>query len=99
MRTRPRDGIVYLDQSLCVGCKSCIIACPWGAPQWHPELGRVVKCDYCMDRLDQGLQPACVAKCVTHCLEFGKIADMERGRRDQIAKMVAFELETVVSAR
>ena len=55
MRKRPQDGIVYVEQSLCVGCKSCITACPWGAPQWHPQLGKAVKCDYCMDRIDQGL--------------------------------------------
>ncbi len=99
MRQRPRDGIVYVDQSLCVGCKSCITACPWGSPQWNPETGKVVKCDYCMDRLDQGLKPACVTKCVTHCLEFGKMADVQRDRRQHFAKLVAFELEKVVSAR
>ena len=37
MRKRPKDGIVYVEQSLCVGCKSCISACPWGAPQWQPR--------------------------------------------------------------
>jgi DMSO reductase iron-sulfur subunit len=99
MRVRPRDLIVYVDQSLCVGCKSCITACPWGAPQWNAETGKVVKCDYCMDRVDQGLKPACVSKCVTHCLEFGKIGDLERGRRERIAGLVAFQQEQVVSAR
>jgi DMSO reductase iron-sulfur subunit len=99
MRTRPRDGIVYVDQSLCVGCKSCITACPWGAPQWNPKTCKVVKCDYCMDRIDQGLQPACVTKCVTHCLEFGQIGELERDRRQRIADQVAFQLDKVVSAR
>jgi Fe-S-cluster-containing dehydrogenase component len=59
----------------------------------------VVKCDYCMDRIDAGLKPACVSKCVTHCLEFGKMEEVQRDRRDKIAQTVAFELETVVSAR
>jgi Fe-S-cluster-containing dehydrogenase component len=99
MRQRPRDGIVYIDQSLCVGCKSCITACPWGSPQWNPETGKVVKCDYCMDRIDEGLKPACVTKCVTHCLEFGKMQDVQRDRRQHFAKLVAFEMEKVVSAR
>jgi len=52
-----------------------------------------------MDRIDEGLKPACVSKCVTHCLEFGRMADIQRDRRDQISKAVAFELEKVVSAR
>jgi Fe-S-cluster-containing dehydrogenase component len=99
MRQRPQDGIVYVDQALCVGCKSCITACPWGAPQWQPDLGKVVKCDYCMERVDQGLKPACVAKCVTHCLSFGKAAEMDPTKRERFARHVAFELETLVSAR
>lgn len=99
MRMRPRDGIVYVDQSLCVGCKSCITACPWGAPQWNPVTGRAVKCDYCMERVDEGLQPSCVTKCVTHCLKFGKAEELDTGRREEFAKKVAFELSQVVSAR
>jgi len=59
MQKRPGDGIVLVDHSLCVGCKTCMSACPWGAPQWNQELGKVVKCDLCMDRVDQGLKPAC----------------------------------------
>jgi Fe-S-cluster-containing dehydrogenase component len=99
MRVRPKDQIVYVDQSLCVGCKSCISACPWGAPQWNPQTNKVVKCDYCMDRIDQGLQPACVSKCVTHCLKFGRIGELEPEKRRKIAETVAFELDAVVSAR
>ena len=52
-----------------------------------------------MDRVDQNLQPACVSKCVTHCLKFGKVGDLEPERRKKIADIVAFELDTVVSAR
>ena len=36
----------------CIGCKSCIAACPWGTPQWDPATNKVVKCDYCKDRID-----------------------------------------------
>lgn len=99
MRKRPEDGIVYVEQSLCVGCKSCITACPWGAPQWNPETGKVVKCDYCMDRVDQGLDPACVAKCVTQCLSFGQADQLNLSRRERFAKTVAFQLEDLFGAR
>jgi DMSO reductase iron-sulfur subunit len=75
MQKRAKDGIVFIDHSLCVGCKACVTACPWGAPQWNPETGKAVKCDYCMDRVDQGLKPACVTVCTTHCLEFGQDVD------------------------
>ena len=99
MRKRPKDGIVYVEPSLCVGCKSCITACPWGAPQWNPQTGKAVKCNYCMDRVDQGLKPACVAKCVTHCLHFMEAGQLDSSRRDRFARNVAFELETLVSGR
>jgi Fe-S-cluster-containing dehydrogenase component len=88
MRRREQDGIVYVDSSLCVGCKSCITACPWGAPQWNPLTGKVVKCDYCMDRVDQGLKPACVTKCVTHCLHFGEAQKPDTTRRERFAQAV-----------
>ena len=95
MHKRPQDGIVFVEPSLCVGCKSCITACPWGAPQWNAETGKVVKCDYCKDRVDRGLQPACVTKCVTHCLQFGKADKPEQTRRQRFANTVAFELESL----
>lgn len=89
MQRRMQDGIVFVDQSLCVGCKSCIAACPWGAPQWQPETGKVVKCDYCMDRLDRGLKPACVTICTSHCLYFGSVDEMTQLRRERHAHRVA----------
>jgi Fe-S-cluster-containing dehydrogenase component len=83
MQKRAKDGIVFVDHSLCIGCKSCITACPWGAPQWDPEKGKVVKCDYCKDRIDAGLEPACVTKCTAHALKWvpaEKSSDLKRER-------------------
>jgi Fe-S-cluster-containing dehydrogenase component len=68
MRKRPEDGIVYVDTEACIGCKLCMHACPWGIPQYDAREHKVVKCDLCKDRLDQGLKPACVTACVTGCL-------------------------------
>ncbi|MBW1980771.1 MAG: FAD-dependent oxidoreductase [Deltaproteobacteria bacterium] len=93
MQTRAKDGIVFVDEELCVGCKSCIEACPYGAPQWNPETGKVVKCDYCMDRVDQGLEPACVAKCVTKCLHFERTAELtEEQREEHLADVMSIEV-------
>jgi Fe-S-cluster-containing dehydrogenase component len=92
MQKRAKDGIIFVDADLCVGCKTCISACPWGAPQWNPEIGKVVKCDYCMDRIDQGLEPACVTVCTTHCLHFGTGENTPTIRRERYAKaMASFE--------
>ncbi len=46
---RREDGIVYLQDDLCVGCKACIRACPWQIPQWNDSTGRAMKCDFCRD--------------------------------------------------
>ena len=89
MQKRPEDGIVFVDATLCVGCKTCVSACPWGAPQWDDDSGKVVKCDYCMDRIDQGLEPACVTKCVTKCLHFGRVEESVQIRRTRHAEMIA----------
>jgi Fe-S-cluster-containing dehydrogenase component len=89
MQKRPKDGIVFVDSKLCVGCKSCMSACPWGAPQWNSETGKVVKCDYCMDRVDAGLKPACVTICTTHCLHFEEAEKMPAIRRERYARNVA----------
>lgn len=63
------DGIVYIDQELCIGCMACATACPWDIPVNNPADGKAVKCDLCMDRIDANLKPACVAKCATHALQ------------------------------
>jgi DMSO reductase iron-sulfur subunit len=89
MQKRTKDGIVFVDHEHCVGCKACVAACPWGAPQWNKEIGKVVKCDYCMDRIDDGLEPACVTICTTDCLEFGIAGELGGVRRERYAKSVA----------
>ena len=91
MQKRPEDGIVFVDDKLCVGCKACITACPWGTPQWNPQTGKAVKCDFCMDRVDQGLEPACVTKCVTGCLSFGVSNEVPDPRRERYARQLLAE--------
>jgi Fe-S-cluster-containing dehydrogenase component len=81
MAVREKDGIVYVQEDLCVGCKACMIACPWTVPQWNEATGKVIKCDLCMDRVDQGLQPACVAGCTAHALLFSSPNEISRERR------------------
>ncbi len=70
MTRREEDGIVFIQAELCVGCKACIIACPWNVPQWDEAAGKAIKCDFCRERIDAGKKPACVTACTTHALEF-----------------------------
>lgn len=64
-------GAILVDRSLCIGCGNCIPACPYGARFRHATLNVVDKCDFCMDRLSQGLLPACVDTCPTKARSFG----------------------------
>lgn len=70
------DGIVFIDQEKCIGCMACSGSCPWTIPQLNPETNKAVKCDYCMDRIDQGLKPACVTKCTTHALKLVRLEEV-----------------------
>ncbi len=71
--TRRDDGIVYIDEEKCIGCMACRKNCPWDIPVKNSDTGKAVKCDLCMDRLDEGSRPACVSKCPTHALELVEI--------------------------
>lgn len=69
----------------CIGCKRCMVACPYGAPQWDPVAEVADKCSGCYQRLfpvagstlPAGRQmPACVATCTALALSFGELADV-----------------------
>jgi Fe-S-cluster-containing dehydrogenase component len=89
MQKRPDDGIVFVDPEKCIGCRLCMHACPWGVPQWNPETSKAVKCDLCKDRIDQGLRPACVTKCITGCLFFENKEAMPDSRRERHERLAS----------
>jgi anaerobic dimethyl sulfoxide reductase subunit B (iron-sulfur subunit) len=70
------DGTVVIDTSACIGCKSCITACPYGAPKFREELGIVDKCDACKEYRDKGENPACVDACPLRALYFGEVEEL-----------------------
>lgn len=59
----PETGFTVYDNTNCIGCKSCAMACPFGAPRYRPSDGKMTKCDGCNTRVKNGLQPACVRAC------------------------------------
>jgi Fe-S-cluster-containing dehydrogenase component/formate-dependent nitrite reductase membrane component NrfD len=72
--TRP-DGIVDFDKDRCIGCKSCMQACPYDAIYIDPAEHTAAKCNFCAHRIDQGLQPACVLVCPEEAIIFGDLDD------------------------
>jgi tetrathionate reductase subunit B len=69
------DGIVMQDDEVCIGCKYCIQACPYGVRYSDPDKKSAEKCDFCVHRLDQGVLPACVNTCNARARVFGDLND------------------------
>jgi formate dehydrogenase iron-sulfur subunit len=75
------DGPVLYDHDKCIGCRYCMNACPFGVPHFDYDKGLIPgafidKCTMCPQRIDNGLEPACVATCPTEALMFGERADL-----------------------
>jgi len=69
------SGLVLVDQEACIGCGYCVEACPYGVRYIDQKRGVVDKCNACVQRLEVGLQPACVATCVGKSRMFGDLND------------------------
>jgi formate dehydrogenase iron-sulfur subunit len=80
----PEGPIVY-NQNKCIGCRFCLMACPFGVPvfEFDKTIGKVDKCDLCYDRTSKGLPTACAGACPTGAITFGKRGELltEAGRR------------------
>jgi Fe-S-cluster-containing dehydrogenase component/formate-dependent nitrite reductase membrane component NrfD len=72
---RRRDGIVDLNGQACVGCRACMEACPYDQLFIDPNTRTAEKCNFCANRLENRLQPACVSVCPTECRIFGDLDD------------------------
>lgn len=71
----PTNGLVLVDQEACIGCGFCVEACPYGARYLDQKRGVVDKCNGCIQRVQVGMQPACVATCVGGSRMFGDLND------------------------
>ena len=69
---RTVDGRVLIDPALCIGCKECMEACPFGAMQFDDQRDVAVKCDMCIQRIENGQRPACSSVCATGCIYYGE---------------------------
>jgi Fe-S-cluster-containing dehydrogenase component len=67
-------SLVEITAEKCIGCKACLAACPYDARYIHPK-GYADKCTFCVHRVRDGLDPACVAVCPTRCMHFGDLDD------------------------
>jgi formate dehydrogenase iron-sulfur subunit len=88
------DGPVIYDPKKCIGCRYCMNACPFGVPHFDWDKGLIEgafidKCTMCPQRIDIGLEPACVATCPTGALMFGERDELLKYAHDRLATQPA----------
>ena len=86
-----RDGIVDFNSDSCIGCRACMAACPYDQLFIDPKTQTAEKCNFCANRVENKLQPACVSVCPTECRIFGDLDDPT----SEVAQIVAREAVTV----
>jgi Fe-S-cluster-containing dehydrogenase component len=95
---RAEDGIVLVDPDLCIGCKLCSWACPYGAREYDYGHGVMKKCTLCVDRIynetfePEDRIPACVRACPTGARHFGDLGDPDSAVSKLVAERGGFDL-------
>lgn len=82
------DGPVLIDKDRCIGCKFCLMVCPFGVINISAGGTAVLKCDLCIERTRMGEQPACVEACPTKALKLVDVKEWSANKR----KLAAQEL-------
>ena len=82
------EGPVVYDEKACMGCRYCMVACPFDVPkyEWHSTTPRVQKCTMCYDRITKGKLPACVEACPAEAVSFGTKKEMLAEARRRIVE-------------
>jgi len=71
------NGIVDFNHDQCIGCQLCVSGCPFDIPRFNPATRKVYKCNMCVDRVEAGLEPACVKTCPTNAISWGTKEEMK----------------------
>src|SRR5437870_3196403 len=84
-----QNGIVDVNPAQCIGCGLCLTGCPFDIPRFHAKTGKMAKCTLCVDRVQVGLEPACIKACPTGCLQFGTKDDMVAMGNQRVTQLKA----------
>lgn len=82
-------GLTYVNKDLCIGCGACHEYCPWHIAQIDDTIGKSTKCTFCVDRITNGLEPACAKACPTGAITFGdfdKLLKMAHKAKERLKK-------------
>jgi len=85
---KKKDGPVIWRESKCMGCRYCMISCPFDVPkfEYNSVNPKIQKCNLCFNRLEKGKKPACVEACPAEALLFGKRRNILENARKRISK-------------
>jgi Fe-S-cluster-containing dehydrogenase component len=92
------EGIVVLNHRLCILCQSCMNVCPYGALEFNPDKRLMGKCNFCLDRLQEGKKPSCVHTCMGKALEVlteDELQSRIAGRKAKKAGLVTYLFNTI----
>lgn len=83
---KTKEGPVIWDESKCMGCRYCMLACPFDIPkfEYHQAVPKIQKCNLCWDRIQVGKRPACAEICPSKAILFGKRSDLIEVARKRI---------------
>lgn len=84
---KTESGYTQIDHDKCIGCGYCEISCPWNVPKVDPVLKKSVKCTGCIDRVENGMAPACVSTCQPGALHFGERDEMMQLAQTRLAEV------------
>ena len=95
-----RDGnnVVLVDKEKCIGCKYCMMACPYGVRSWNAKEKAVEKCTLCGQLTSAGQEPECVAACCANARYYGDLDDPDSDVSKAVAAADPASLHTLHDA-
>jgi len=87
------DGSVLIEQDKCIGCRYCLVVCPFGVIEVSRDGKAMVKCDLCFERARAGQEPACVEACPTKALKLGSEKELAAGKRRRAAQDIVWSTQ------
>lgn len=94
----PETNIVLVDKEKCIGCKYCMMACPYGVRSWNAKEKAVEKCTLCGQLTSAGQEPACVAACCANARFYGDLDDPDSDVSKAVAAADPASLHTLHDA-